>query len=408
MKKLLSLVLCFVLILGLCGCAGKTAVDTSSAASSAVSSIVSSAVSQTESKPETKSWFTRGTVKFTAADLQKAKTQTFVKPKNVIILIGDGMGLNDITIANAFAEKRFEFGLVLDNLLNVGKAQTNSLDGTTDSAASGTALATGIKTKNGYVGLDKDLKPLKNATELAREMGKKIGVVTNDTIYGATPAAFTVHSESRNNTAEILQKQAAMKLDVLIGDGYSQFISDVDGDAISHLNVAQSELYWEMKLNADLEGKKCFYGFMNADHTTENNLLAQATEIALNRLTNDKGFFLMVECATPDKGGHENSILKKKVGVSNLDKAVAVAVKYCLEHPDTVLIVTSDHETGGVVLPKGKLEYKNNVFTTTNHTPTHVGVFALGFGTERFNNIAVDNTEIAKFLHSAIKGDLKG
>lgn len=408
MKKLLSLVLCFVLILGLCGCAGKTAVDTSSAASSAVSSIVSSTVSKTESETETKSWFTKGTVTFTAADLQKVNSQTYVKPKNVIVLIGDGMGLNDIIIANTFAETLYDGGVIFEDFKNVGKAQTVSLDGTTDSAASGTALATGFKTKNSYVGLDKDLKVLKNATELAREMGKKIGVVTNDTIYGATPAAFTVHSESRNNTAEILVRQAAMKLDVLIGDGYSQFKNDVAADAIAALNVAQSELYWETKLNADPEGKKPFYGFMNANHTTENNLLAQATEIALNRLTNDKGFFLMVECATPDKGGHENAILKKKVGVSNLDKAVAVAVKYCIDHPDTVLIVTSDHETGGVVLPGGELEYKNNVFTTTSHTQTEVGVFALGFGTERFNGKTVDNTEIGKFIHSAIKGELKG
>ena len=113
----------------------------------------------------------------------------------------------------------------------------------------------------------------------------------------------------------------------------------------------------------------------------------------------------MVEGAACDKAGHNENAAQKTVGVANFDKAVAVAVKYCMENPDTLLIVTSDHETGGVTIPDGEYTLSKDLFTTDYHTDANVGIFALGYGTEYFKDKTVDNTDLGKFIHAAIKGE---
>lgn len=400
MKRILSILLCFLLAFSLVACGSKTPVENSDPVSS----------NQQEEQLEPQVWYSKDGVVLTKADLDNAINQEYVKPKNVIVMISDGMGLNDIKLTNKFSDFLFDFGLVIDHLPNQGLAITESLSGVTDSAASATALATGEKTKNGRLGLGDRANVLKNASELAREMGKKIGIVTNDSIYGATPAGFTVHCISRGESDKICQQLIKLAPDVLIGGGLttlkeSASKSEEHKALLANINIAPAQSYWEDALNADLKGEKAFFGFMSTNHDTPSYQLAQATELALKRLENEKGFFLMVESAAADSAGHNNVIDRKHKGVASFDKAVAVAVKYCLENPDTVLIVTSDHETGGVTLPEGDYVLSKDLFTTTSHTGVNVGVFALGYGTEFFNNKTVDNTEIAKFVHATLKGE---
>lgn len=393
MKKIAIFLLAILLLFTSVGCSDKKSGN----------SPVSSQTADLSATPNR--WFSWEDVAFSQADLNSALSQNYTKPKNVILMIGDGMGLNDIELTKKFSEKLFEFGLVVDKLPNKGLAVTNSLDGLTDSAASGTALATGFKTNNGFLGFDKDSNTLKNVLELAREKGKRVGVVTNDEVYGATPAAFIAHCDARGKTTDIINQLAKNTPDVLIGDGYSKVTNTLYREDEEKLNIAQSEYDWAKALDADENLAKAFFGFMSVDHDEYDLNLARATELALNRLENDNGFFLMVECATPDKAGHDEKIEQKVVGVSNLDKAIAVAVKYCTENPDTILIITSDHETGGVTLPQGDYELSNSLFTAEAHTDTPVGIFALGYGTEYFSGKTVDNTDIGKFIHAAINSE---
>lgn len=400
MKKLLSIILCLVLALSLVACGSDIPQD------NPVSS--SSSGEQVASTPQV--WYSKDGVELSKADLDRAISQEYIKPKNVIIMIGDGMGLNDIKLTNKFSDFLFEFGVSFEHLPNVGEVTTNSWTGVTDSAAAATALSSGEKTKNGRIGLGVKANITKNVSELAREYGKKVGIVTNDSIYGATPAGFTVHTVSRENTDKICQQFLEFAPDVLIGGGHSTFIQNINASEthkalLGNINLAPSQSLWETQLNADPNGEKAFFGFLSANHDVTSYQLAQATELALKRLENEKGFFLMVESAAPDSAGHGNVIERKHKGVASFDKAVAVAIKYCLNNPDTVLIVTADHETGGVTLPEGEYELSKDLFTTTSHTGVNVGVFALGYGTEYFKGKTVDNTDIAKFMHAAIKGE---
>ena len=355
-----------------------------------------------------------GYIDFTEADLNGALNQEYVKPKNVIVMISDGMGLNDLVLANKFSDFLFDFGLTFENFKNKGEMTTNSLSGLTDSAASGTAMATGQKTENGFIGMKPDGAKLKNAPELAREKGKKVGIVTDDNIYGATPSAFTVHCASRDNTEEIVRLFIEFTPDVLIGDGYLKYqssvqkfkrLGNVKEETLAKINVAANEKEWEAKAKEDPNREKAFFGFLEADLRTNSYSLAHATQVALERLQNEKGFFLMVEGAACDKAGHNKNAAQKPVGVTNFDKAVAVAVKYCAENPDTLLIITSDHETGGVTLPEGEYKLSKDIFTTDYHTEANVGIFALGYGSEYFKDKTVDNAELGKFIHAAIKGE---
>jgi len=408
MKKLLALLLSLALILSFAGC-GENGTATSSKVQSVASTVSKKPTSSQAEEPP----FYDKTVVFTKADLDKANSTQYVKPKNVIFMIGDGMGLNDITICNKFSDFKFDFGLVFDQLKNKGFATTKSASSdVTDSAASATALATGTKTANGMVGQDIYGKDLTNISEIARAEGKKIGIVTSDSVLGATPSAFSVHNISRHNKAELARSYMRMKPDVLIGNGYADFLSGVTEDEetkalFSTVNVAIDFDMFEFCLTKSEKKDKEFFGFTGFGLNSGDYRLAQATQMALKRLENENGFFLMVENAGTDGAGHSNDIQGKVDNVAVFDKAVAVAVKYCMEHPDTVLIITSDHETGGVTLPEGDdYELADVKFTTTEHTGVNVGVFALGYGTERFNGATVDNTDLAKLAISAVKGEL--
>lgn len=376
-----------------------------STASSSEAAVTDSSVGKTDNKVYNIDWDSIGRFELPAQALEAALSQKYTKPKNVILLIGDGMGLMDILHAEKYGKNLFECGVVINELPNRGYAITNNIeDSLTDSAAAATALATGVKTINGAVGLDKDGKVLTNVSETARSCGKKVGIITSDSVTGATPSGFAVHTPSRGNTAEIVDGFIEFAPDILIGDGYSAFsgIFKANTDPrVQQIAMASGFNNFEAKIKEN-PGKP-FFGFIDFDLKTNYFSLANCVDLALKQLENDNGFFLMVESAGPDKGGHANDIVMKQTGVISLDKAVAVALKYCAQHPDTVLIVTSDHETGGV-MPCSDDTLTNAVFTTTGHTTTHVGVFAIGYGTECFNDATVDNTDIAKFIINAVKG----
>lgn len=385
MKKLLAIILSLLLILTFSACGGK------------------------EEKAEPQGWYTEGEIRITEKQVKSIINGKFKTPKNVIVIIGDGMGPNDITLAEEHADGVYDFGLVLNQIKNCGFATTHSAsDEVTDSAASGTALATGVKTNNGYIGKDPNGNDLINIVELARSVGKKVGIITDEVISGATPTAFTVHNDSRSNTAQLINSMIAAKPDVLMGKDYNSVFM-VLGEAEREIFdneylVAKDFKRFKEVLDTDKECEKPFLGFLDGYSSISTYNLANCAEVAFNRLKNDKGFFLMIESSGTDKYGHGNDINGKLNSVVTLDRTVAAALKFMEQNPDTLLIVTSDHETGGVKLPTGDNKYLSDLLTVTEHTATPVRVFGVGKGTEYFKDKTVDNTDIAKFLFSVIKG----
>ena len=340
--------------------------------------------------------------------LEKIINSDFKTPKNVIIIIGDGMGPNDITLAEENVNGVYDFGLVLNKIKNTGFVTTYSAnEAITDSAAAATALATGTKTNNGYIGKDPDGNDLKNISEIAREAGKKVGIVTDDKLSGATPSGFTVHNLSRDNTSELISDIIKFKADVFMGEDYNSVFGPIDDEARSIINdeyvVAKDFKRFTEALDSDPNNEKKFIGILDRYSSVASDHLALGVETALDRLKNDNGFFLMIESCGTDKFGQNNNINGKLSSVVTLDRTVAAVLKFMEKNPDTLLIITSDHDTGGVKLPEGD-EKLTDLLTTNEHTDTPVHIFAVGKGTEYFKDKTIDNTDVAKFLINAIKG----
>lgn len=399
MKKLLSIVLSLILVLSLSACGNKTASDTSSAAEQAA------VIEDTFN-----GWYTEGDIVVTKDQVEKIVNQEFTTPKNVIVIIGDGMGPNDITLAQDNVKDVYDFGLVLNQIKNHGLATTHSADSAvTDSAASGTALSTGTKTNNGYVGKDVNGNDLKTMAETAREAGKKVGIITDEDLAGATPTAFTVHNISRDNRKELASDMVKFKPDVLMCKDYTGTSAILDADARQIFDndylVAKDFRRFKEMLDTDPSCEKPFFGFLDGYSTVASYNLARCAEVALQRLQNDNGFFLMIESSGTDKYGHNNNINGKLNSVVTLDRTVAAVLKFMEENPDTLLIITSDHETGGVKLPESDDESLSSLLTLNEHTNTPVRVFAVGKGSEYFSDKTIDNTDIAKFVIAAIKGE---
>ena len=277
-----------------------------------------------------------------------AKNFEFKKATSAILMIGDGMADNHIkaTIKNGLSE------FIPQQLPNQGHAITHSLNypSVTDSAASATALSSGYKTWNKYLGLNRNKVSKQNVRELAYSMGAKTAILTTDVITGATPSGFLAHVDNRNSTDEIQSQITA-----LINKGLVNYCEGEVGD----------------KFRAKIE--EALYGMTDGD---------------------DK-IFAMFEAALIDKRSHSNDLSGIYNMVTRYNDVTAYVIQFILLHPDTALVITADHECGGVTLNNATGSY---YFTSGDHTNTNVPVFALGDGTSMFNGKDVDNTEIAKFL----------
>ena len=283
------------------------------------------------------------------------------KANNYILLIGDGMGINHTKLYDdppltLKREDGFSDGenLFYGYLLPwQGAARTDSLSGLTDSAAAGTALATGYKTYNSSVGLNGDGEPVQNLTELANELGMATAVMSTEARTGATPSAFLAHVADRDDSNGLLENQKIIE--------QAGTIVNCDFD-----------VYDARQLEKKLEA-----GLMDT--------LAQLEQ-------DPDGFFLMYEEAHIDKHSHKNNINTTFMAMARFNQAIGRVMEYAYYHPDTFVLITADHETGdlkpGV---DGKL-----AFHVDTHTNQDVLIFAHGFGSELFAGVTVENTQIAK------------
>lgn len=317
--------------------------------------------------------------------------------RNVIFLIGDGMGLSQITAA-AYAN----CGLTLMNFNYIGLQRNNALGAfTTDSAAGGSALATGERTANRHISMTEEGEAVPSLSDWFRGKGLPVGVVTLGNAVDATPTAFYGHSVERDNADELTRCLLDTPVDLLCGSGIRQFTERGDGiDLIGELSKNYRFVRSIDEINA-AEGRVVCIDERMDEAAEESNLglLAEATRAAIDKLQErgDKGFFLMVEGAKIDYAGHSRCLPGSVIEMLSFDLAVAEALKFADENGQTLVVVTADHETGGLVLLDGDEQSGRimGVYTTDDHTPAMLPVFAYGPGADRFCGTYL-NTEIAR------------
>ncbi len=311
---------------------------------------------------------------------------------NVILFIGDGMGENHI----AAAKDKLGVDIVMDDFDIKGQSMTDNHWGTTtDSAAGGTALATGIRTTNGYVGrsvMDPTgiiAEPM-NLTELAIALGKAAGVVTTDKTSGATPAAFSAHAFDRGYNEEISEDQLSSELTLVWGAKESYITPE----------MAKANGFQYVDTLADVEslpeGARSFGQFNWDDFANVTNpeitpTIAKMTEEAIDILDDDEdGFFLMVEGAHIDKFSHNKDIDNAVKQLDELNKAIEYAVEYAEKDGSTLIVVTADHETGSV-----KYDEENGYYCTTgSHSDTNVGLFVSDAASGFVDGAAIENRQV--------------
>lgn len=317
--------------------------------------------------------------------------------RNVIFLIGDGMGLSQITAA-AYAN----CGLTLMNFNYIGLQRNNALGAfTTDSAAGGSALATGERHANRHISMTEEGEAVPSLSDWFRGKGLPVGVVTFGNAVDATPTAFYGHSVERDNADELTRCLLDTPVDLLCGSGIRQFTERGDGiDLIGELSKNYRFVRSIDEINA-AEGRVVCIDERMDEAAEESNLglLAEATRAAIDKLQErgDKGFFLMVEGAKIDYAGHSRCLPGSVIEMLSFDLAVAEALKFADENGQTLVVVTADHETGGLVLLDGDEQSGRimGVYTTDDHTPAMLPVFAYGPGADRFCGTYL-NTEIAR------------
>ncbi len=277
-------------------------------------------------------------------------------PTRVILIIGDGAGVSYWTAAAIATDN-----LAVERFPVMGLVDTRASDDkTTDSAAAGTALSAGVSTYNGAIGVDPDSNSVTTVLEVAQSRGMATGLVATSSITHATPAAFASHVPDRNMEWEIARQLAGADVDVILGGGRRYFDPARRPDSLDLLSSLRSHYpYVETAADlADLQTKELdkLLGLFTAAHMPEEPLrsptLPAMTRAALEVLDHDPdGFFLMVEGSQPDWRGHDNEPIDAIVAeMLDLDRAIGVALEYQSRHPETLIVVTADHETGGLAI----------------------------------------------------------
>lgn len=328
--------------------------------------------------------------------------------KNIILLIGDGMGLAPVAMMQL--ENRYE-KTIFDEADNIALTKTYSLDNrVTDSAAAGTALATGQKTNNTYLGVLPDGTGLESLCAAASRKGMATGVVVTTYLQHATPAAFYAHTTNRHEYTLISRQLAQSSLDVAIGGGMAEFIKAYGSEeaAIEELhsrgfNVART---MEQLDNCTAERRTIALLADWEVGADSGDYLAEATKKAISLLDqrdNDNGFVLMVEGSLIDGMGHGNDAKAMQKEMQSFMLAVEAAVEYARRTPGTLVVVTADHDTGGMAIVSSNSDFNLSEqgveyrWTTDGHSAEMVPVYLYGTGAEHINGI-VENSELGAKL----------
>lgn len=319
-------------------------------------------------------------------------------PKNIIFMIGDGMG-----VAQVYA------GLTaLRDNTNIARCPVTGFvktfsadDYITDSAAGATAFATGYKTNNGMLSITPDNVWRKTILEEAEAKGLSTGLVATSAITHATPAAFIAHVSSRGSYEDIATFFLKTDIDVFIGGGWNHFAKRADGHNLVDSLVKRNYVIARKLEDVTKASGPKLAGLLSNEHMPRysegrGDMLPVSTAKAIELLSRNKqGFYLMVEGSQIDWGGHANDLNYIVGEVVDFDHAIGKALDFAMKDGETLVIITADHETGGMAITggdmkQGKVEAR---FTYGDHSAVMVPLFAFGPGAELFSGIQ-DNTDI--------------
>ena len=326
-------------------------------------------------------------------------------PKSIIFIIADGTGIGQYTLSyyanGPFAPARFD---------HVGLVSTHSNDGqcsstckrVTDSAASGTALSAGIKTYNGAIGVDQDTLAVKTMLDMAEERGMATGLVATSTITHATPASFAAHVDNRKKEDEIAIQYAQREIDVILGGGKKfwsdSLIAEYEKRGAQFIDNIHSPVDQNKRLLGLFADKALARAYEGRTPTT-----TEMAKVAINHLDkNPNGYFIMIEESQVDWGGHSNNADYIKGEMASLNELINYVLDYQETHTDVLVVLTADHECGGVAVHDGSDGDLDIHFTSMYHSANFVPIWATGPGGEVFDAF-LDNTEIGKQLISYIK-----
>ncbi len=355
-------------------------------------------------------------VKATAGEAYAVKQESYTpsfdidgketRVRNVILLIGDGMGVGAVNAA-MYANGGT---LTMTNLKTFGYVRTQSANNfTTDSAASGTAYATGEKTNNGYVGMSVDLRKLENLPEKLAPLGYACGVLSTDNLNGATPAAFFAHQSARGASDAIWADLPGSCLAFASAGGRSVFegldlkTQEAIRDKFDVIFSAGGEEVESLIKNSS----RLAYFPESVLLPERGDYLPATTRMAIEYLSarSKKGFFLMVEGARIDKEEHNNNFQGMVNETLDFDKAVEEAIRFAEKDGHTLVIISADHETGSVTLSKGVPQdgYTQGVFASKGHSPIMVPLFAYGPYSRNFSGTQ-ENSDVSNKIYSLLAG----
>lgn len=330
--------------------------------------------------------------------------------KNVIFMVGDGMGVAQITAAMYSKEGP----LALESFPVTGMHKNSSADDLiTDSAAGATAFSIGMKTYNGAIGVDAKGKKQETLLEEAEDKGYATGLIATSTITHATPASFIAHQPDRKLEEEIAADFLKTDIDLFIGGGMKYFArrKKDDRDLVAELKAKGYTIadYFNQDLSEVTMDPSTPMAYFTSDDkpipaVEGRDYLALASERGLSFLKarSEKGFFVVIEGSQIDWGGHANNSRYIITEMLDFDKAIAKVLEFAKNDGQTLVVITADHETGGFSINKGSVrDSLITSFTSDYHTLELIPVFAFGPGSELFSGI-YENTDIHDKIRAAM------
>lgn len=332
--------------------------------------------------------------------VEKLQAPKGKKVKNVILMIGDGMSL--MHVYTAWAANRGK--LWLENALATGLSKTWAVKKlVTDSGSGGTSLATGVKTVYHAVGVDPEGKPLTSLVDVAKELGKDAGMAVTCRLWDATPCDFCCHNIDRDKEEELVGDYPTSGVDFVFGGGAQKFTNRKDGRDI--FKELQKKGYHVSHTLDDFfaydKNSRIFAVPYDKDTPLPDergDLLARASMKGISLMNQNKnGFFMMIEGSQLDDYGHFNQLDLLMKETLDFDQTVGEVMKWAAKDGETLVVVTADHETGGLTLVNGNKD-EGRVeccFSTKDHSGAMVPVYAFGPGAENFTGI-FENTDVFK------------
>ena len=327
-------------------------------------------------------------------------------PRNVVLIIGDGMGLGHLSVISTLLHGPAG-GLALESAPVVGLVRTWAAnDLVTGSAASASAISTGLKTDRKVVSMQPDGSRPPSLFEIAAARGLSTGMVTTSGIVDATPASFLAHAPSRYEYRHILEQVLESSADVVIGgdftshqraklqSDYLDLAHTIENAAPERWNVIRDE----SRLDSARAPLMAFFAPRAGHRYAHGPQLAHSATFAFDVLAqNPSGFLLVLECEETDEGAHNNDLDRAVRGLVELDAAVAEVLAVASERGDTLVLVTADHDTGTPTIVDGKFDhgFATVRWLSDDHGGTWVPLFAFGPGASRFGGV-LDNTEIGR------------